>query len=499
MFFIAYLLVSLFNLNLAMPNSLNPDYLSKEDLTFEIISRLEVPTGDSGCLRHQLRNLLKTNVEPVWDDNKFEVKKEVEACLRKWEEWEGVLDDVLSSFPTGKDKARKVSRLLHLQNRLKLVMSCSGSGVEEKVSLKEALDGVAELLFALQSGPRGNTTTSKTCETSVSEVTLSGDISKGGESSSVVEPNIPQLAQFSSDGQLSGTGDAAHVAVASNQHVSELSTTTGTQLSSPLPIPSGTVSHPSSAGFSSMAHYHKLPNPLTPLLQELPVVDGLDVEKLLKFLGTVLRLREFPSLNDYSLLQLIAPYCRGPLAERLTSVLMRQGNLRLFHSEVLEFFIPDRLRERLRLNRFYRPQGPRETLAGYVASIREASKVLMLSMSEREVVQVILDGFNPEERSRLVFANRPSSFTDLDKLCITSRSVQFADEQRRQDNQFRSGRNDRPVMAVQRPVPTPNQGFGTTHRPVTCYKCGETGHIRRNCTKVYQPNTRNAMHSPKNP
>lgn len=39
-----------------MPNSMIPEYLTKEDLTFEILCRFEVPTGD---LRTQLRTILK--------------------------------------------------------------------------------------------------------------------------------------------------------------------------------------------------------------------------------------------------------------------------------------------------------------------------------------------------------------------------------------------------------------------------------------------------------
>ena len=53
-------------------------------------------------------------------------------------------------------------------------------------------------------------------------------------------------------------------------------------------------------------------------------------------------------------------------------------------------------------------------------------------MPERDIVQVILEGVIPQGRSRLVFADRPRCFADLDRLCVVSRTVQAIDESRDQ-------------------------------------------------------------------
>ena len=52
--------------------------------------------------------------------------------------------------------------------------------------------------------------------------------------------------------------------------------------------------------FSGMVavFYHKLPNPLTDIIQQLPVVDGLDEGKLLHFFGTLFQLSDFPEMSD---------------------------------------------------------------------------------------------------------------------------------------------------------------------------------------------------------
>ena len=60
----------------------------------------------------------------------------------------------------------------------------------------------------------------------------------------------------------------------------------------------------------------------------------------------------------------------------------------------------------------------------YVHDIRKAARVLRLGLPETEVIQAILEGLNPQERSRLIFADRPRCFADLDRLCVVSSTVQ---------------------------------------------------------------------------
>ena len=57
-------------------------------------------------------------------------------------------------------------------------------------------------------------------------------------------------------------------------------------------------------------------------------------------------------------------------------------------------------------------------------------QILRLGFPETEVIQVIREGLNPQERSRLVFADPPRCFADLDRWCAHARKVQENDESR---------------------------------------------------------------------
>ena len=72
--------------------------------------------------------------------------------------------------------------------------------------------------------------------------------------------------------------------------------------------------------------------------------------------------------------------------------------------------------------------------------------MLRLGLPETEVIQAILEGLHPQERSRLVSADRPRCFADLEQLCVVSRTVQEVDESRGRDAtdvQYSSGSSGR--------------------------------------------------------
>ena len=150
--------------------------------------------------------------------------------------------------------------------------------------------------------------------------------------------------------------------------------------------------------------YNKLPNPLAQIVQQLPVVDGLEVDKLIPFFRTLFQLSDFPDMSDRTLLELIYPYCRGSMAERVAQTMRCGGGIAEFHREVLEAFVMGRLLKQLKQQHFYRVQAWGESLAAFVHRVRDAARILGVGLSEGEVVQIILEGVTPQERLRLVFA-----------------------------------------------------------------------------------------------
>ena len=105
-----------------------------------------------------------------------------------------------------------------------------------------------------------------------------------------------------------------------------------------------------------------------------------------------------------------------------------------------------------------------------------------MGLSEEEIVQIILEGVTPQERSRLGFAERPRCYADLDRLCVMSRAIQANDELRgprvvRQDE----GRKDqrRAGQSHSRYVQSASVGGGQSR--FVCYNCSKPGHVARNC------------------
>ena len=125
---------------------------------------------------------------------------------------------------------------------------------------------------------------------------------------------------------------------------------------------------PVQAGLGA-ASYNKLPNPLAHIIQQLPVVDGLEADKLLPFFRTVFQLVDYPGMSESTVLELIFPYCRGTMADRVAEVMRRKGGVAEFHRVVLRTFVPGRLMEQLRHRHFYRVQARGETCLLYTSTV----------------------------------------------------------------------------------------------------------------------------------
>ena len=103
--------------------------------------------------------------------------------------------------------------------------------------------------------------------------------------------------------------------------------------------------------------------------------------------------------------------------------------------------------------------------------------------SEPEIVQVILEGGTPQERSSLVFAERPRCFADLDRLCVMSRAIQSNDESRGPGVARKPdlGMAERRAGQSQSQAALPVGGSGNNFRNMVCFRCNKTGHISRHC------------------
>lgn len=430
--------------------SLVPEYLRKPELVFEVLSRGESPAGDVRNLRQQLRKLIA--VEQTWPAS-LDAGAELEFCKERVEELSGELGE-LSDPPIGSAKTSLGTQLLHWQSRLRLLShspDVSATDQEWALARVEELGRALKLISA--SG-------------SVKQAVQMFEKQSIGTSSSSSELGNP-----APDVEIStGPGGSA---VTVGQEMPTLKVPAVSFISS-----CETPRHKGTEESASLQTFSKLPHPLASALGGMPQVDGLDVDGLLDFLERVLRMREFPGMSDRALMGLIAPSCRKPLGDKLLECLKKNASFDDFHEEALNFFVPFRVMEQLRVRRVFRPQSHSESLSQYVGDIRTVGRVLRLSMSENQMVDIVLQGLNPEERSRLVFAPRPVSFADLERLAILSRSVQAADFQRSQEMGYLPQPVPRPAV-----VPPVRPSAGRERGSPTCFECGQMGHIKANCPR----------------
>jgi hypothetical protein len=121
-------------------------------------------------------------------------------------------------------------------------------------------------------------------------------------------------------------------------------------------------------------------HPVDRILRELPAVNGLDVELLMRLLLKVRKLRNTFNLTDKSLFELIYPFCKSSLSERVDEALRALVDFDQFH-DVIQYFIPRRMFKRLRQDMVDRLQREEESLSAYAESIKGAARALCLSLS----------------------------------------------------------------------------------------------------------------------
>lgn len=447
---------------------LNPDYLLKDEIEFEIRVRGEIPVKGVAELRKQLRSLVKSKKELVdkFQDEAY-AEEDLEICKLKADELLAQVSD-LGLSPDLRSTAvfRLRLRVEHLLRRFRFWARSGllGGGVDvapfealvveglnrlkDSVGLEREEDGVVLPPFA--SGLQGELGADVSARQEIPVAPAGAVVMTPVSVSPVVSPatTVPQ------------SGVAASTSLPS---VATLS-------------PAGTLPTNSQSMLTRLDDgYAKLPNPLSSIIQSIPVVDGLDTKTLLDFIEILLRAREFPGMSDTMLLKIVFPNCRSPLLEVLLSCLGGGTSFDVFHSKVLENFLPGRLRENLRQERFCRLQGQGEELAHFVSSVKLAAKVLKIGMSEKEIVDVILEGIAPEIRSLLVFCNRPTTFAELSQMCVSAGAIQYNDRLRKSINNQRQPVQVMPIMG------NPQAPSGGNFGPRLCYGCGQPGHIRRFC------------------
>jgi hypothetical protein len=427
---------------------MNPNYLSKDELSYELGIRGILEDNDTQHLRKLFRRALNRELPFQWDYltryRTEELYSTVSTKVYELQEWlarEGLK-------PT--DFAARVNtRVRHLRDRLSHLTEAGLCTSIEELACSEALLRQLYNIETLASSMLSDTATHQhNLEVQGSEMGPTPLPVEVNESRHRLQPlwNSPELRL-------------------------ENNSLTSVHLSQ---------------------HFQKLPNPVSYLIKQLPIVDGNDARLLCDFVLKAINISVLGHIKAPALFEILYPYCRGELLACVIQAIADNESFETFHEKLIKRFVASRQFSLLRRELYERVQRTDESLDHYVRSIREAATALLIKENEAEVVARIVEGLHPNQRARLVFQAPPSTFRQLEQMTIVDRNIAFADQMRT------SPAGQSTVNAVlQRP-----RRFFNQHRtlPVTqvtssgnqplCYYCGKPGHFQRNCQLRSASNTR---------
>lgn len=449
------------------------DSLKKADLSFEVLIRGLTPASVVDQLRKQLRMLVSQNTLP---DKKHllipEIPEHIDLCVRNLDFLKSDCEN-LGDTANKSEISRFKERLTCFMNRVSLIQEvCSDSGIIEHDShLQKCLEECKSMAIEINGKYPSTMIKSPTVVRASKNNDYLSPPAFGVTSQPGLFPDNSDLAEGVLSNPNEGNNNIAGPSVSKN--LTFLINDNSDQFTS-----SRTVVPLSAPLFKS--YYNKLSHPAERLLVQFPKVNGFDIDDILKFFRLALRLlAAFPELKE-QIFQILIPYCSGPFLNCLLQQ-KSQNDFENFHRLAIKSFIPDRQLTFIKQNLYLRKQGAQERLTEYISSIKEAAVLLLLEVTEEQVVNTILEGTNFHVRSCSTFCQRPTNFIELDRLCTEVMNVEFLHhrESPRYSAYARLGNSDRPLM--QSPV----------HQSVTCFHCRKSGHKRPDCPELKKKFSKN--------
>jgi hypothetical protein len=287
---------------------MNPNYLTKDELLYELGIRGIKEDSDTQHLRKLFRRIITRELPLQWDYLTSANTEELYSCvttkiyeLQEWLTHEGL--------PPTELALRVDTRVKHLRGRLRHLteagLCTTSSELSDSVALHKQLDTIELLAASLQS--ETDTQQPKSC--------LQGS----------------KMERDSSSDGSSSTHGGSHTI----QNIAE--------------VRSDSITHTSVHSFQV---FQKLPNPVGYLLKELPIVDGNDARLLCEFIVKVINISTLAHIKEPILYELLYPYFRGELLACLGQAISGHECFAKFHEHLLTRFISRRKLTQLRVE-FY--------------------------------------------------------------------------------------------------------------------------------------------------
>lgn len=429
----------------------NLNYLQKDELTYELLVRGEdIQNETVEDLRKQLRKCISCIPKIENLSGKYKLQEEFDTIKSKLDFIELLVEQTTEN--TSKLSLAKIkAKLNHLTLRISNLSKCK---LDE--TTQENLKTLSQKLNSLS-------TNFKSLKTPVSE---------------------EELLKFEQDLNKSFIEDEENIDKFNESFNANLN-----QISSPQNLRPKPIEIKQSQSLESTSIFNKMSNPIEKLLNKFEITNGLDVSQLLLFLRNLSELRNQSNLTTNQIYELLPGYTTQPLLNKVLECRNISCDLDLLHSQIITTFLPITLREKLKQDLVFRPQKPQEPLSIYISEIKINSHILQTGLSESEIVSFIKIGLCPEVRNKLVFETNPTSFKDLDQLCISANNIQYNDFLR--DQLFKSKSTHQPY---QMPENSRNhmQNKSVHYTSLqdkysdvkTCFNCNKKGHVAKQC---YRP------------
>lgn len=155
------------------------------------------------------------------------------------------------------------------------------------------------------------------------------------------------------------------------------------------------------------------PKVLSDMITGVSQASGSDPKSLIMFLIQVQKLNNLHLANEFAVIVALLPRTLGQLRTTWAQAIAEKISLSTLIGQVLNYFVPHRLRHSLITELVFRKQRGNESIADFVTDLQDVSTLIMSDISPSELLEVVLTGMNEHTRAHLSGFPAPTCIQDL--------------------------------------------------------------------------------------